>query len=73
LVQGVVTHVQKAPDSWLAHYYTVHKKRLRWQTARVGTGRKLARAVHAMLRTGEMWQQRSITDERGELHPQHVA
>jgi transposase len=73
LVQAVVTHVQKAPDSWLAHYYTVHKKRLGWQTARVATARKLARAVHAMLRTGEMWQQGSITDERGELHPQHVA
>ena len=73
-VQAVVTHVQKAPDSWLSDYYSVHKKRLGWQTARVATARKLARVVHAMLSTGEVWRERSTnTDDRGELHPQHVA
>ena len=73
LVRAVVSHVQTDPESWLAHYYEVHKKRLGWQTARVAAARKLARALHAMLRTGAVWQPRCTTDERGELHAQHVA
>ena len=43
-------------------------------TGESGTGKsQLARAIHAMLRTGEVWQPRSTTDERGELEAQHVA
>ena len=73
-VRGALSHVQTAPHSWLTRYYEVQKKRLGWQVARVAAARKLARAVHAMLRTGEVWQSRSTTtDERGELDAQHVA
>jgi len=72
-VRGALSHVQSAPGSWLTQYYQAQKKRLGWQVARVATARKLARAVHAMLRTGEVWQPRSTTDERGELDAQHVA
>ncbi len=72
-VQSVLSHMQSDPDSWLARYYDAHKKRIGWQTARVAAARKLARATHAMLRTGEVWQQRASTDERGELGTQHVA
>jgi hypothetical protein len=54
-VRAVVTHRQHAPESGLSRYYEEHKKRLGWQVARVATARKLARVVHAMLRTGEVW------------------
>ena len=43
-----------APDSWLSH--ANDRRNLGWQVARVATARRLARAVHAMLRTGEVWQ-----------------
>ncbi|NIR30130.1 MAG: IS110 family transposase [Gammaproteobacteria bacterium] len=74
-VQGVVSHLKHAPDSWLSRYYEAHKKRLGWQTARVATARKLARATHAMLRTGEVWRDESDTPsgERSELQGTHVA
>lgn len=70
LVRAVVAHVRAAPTSWLSRYYTTQKARLGWPVARVATARKLARAVHAMLRT-----QRSWTNEpsRGELHGTHAA
>jgi transposase len=55
LVRAVVSHVQHAPDSWLTHYYETQKARVGWPTARVATARKLARAVHAMLRTNTPW------------------
>ena len=64
-VQAIVTHIQKAPDSWLSQYYDVHKKRLGWPTARIAAARKLARATHAMLRTGEVWRHNSSTDAQG--------
>lgn len=54
-VRAVVSHCQHAPDSWLAAYYERHKERVGWPVARIATARKLARAVHAMLRTGEVW------------------
>lgn len=54
-VRAVVTHRQHAPESGLSRYYEEQKKRLGWQVARVATARKLARVVHAMLRTGEVW------------------
>ncbi len=74
LVRAVVCHVQHAPESWLSRYYAAQKQRLGWPTARVATARKLARALHAMLRTGEAWQdQRDVSMPRGELLSPHVA
>lgn len=55
LVRAVVSHVQHAPDSWLTQYYAHQKGRVGWPTARVATARKLARALHAMLRTQTPW------------------
>jgi transposase len=70
LVRAVVSHVQHAPDSWLTHYYLTQKTRVGWPTARVATARKLARAIHAMLRTNTPW----INDRpRGELQETHAA
>ena len=55
LVRAVVTHVQHAPTSWLSAYYTAQKQRVGWPVARIATARKLARALHAMLRTQTPW------------------
>jgi transposase len=54
-VRAVVTHIQHAPDSWLSRSHEQTRQRLGWQVARVATARRLARAVHAMLRTGTVW------------------
>jgi len=54
-VRAVTCHVQHAPQSWLSLTYEQTRERLGWQVARVATARRLARAVHAMLRTGEVW------------------
>lgn len=64
LVRAVVSHVQFAPQSWLTQYYVEQKARLGWPVARVATARKLARAIHAMLRTDSSW---SNDPPRGEL------
>lgn len=72
LVQAVVSHVRVAPASELTRYYEAQKKRLGWQVARVATARKLCRAVHAMLRTGEVWRY-EVEAERGELQRPHAA
>lgn len=70
LVRAVVSHVQHAPTSWLTAYYTQQKARVGWPVARVATARKLARAIHAMLRTQTNWH----TDPpRGELGRVHAA
>lgn len=58
LVRAVVSHVQHAPDSWLTTYYVTQKARLGWPVARVAAARKLARALHAMLRTNTPWRDR---------------
>jgi len=70
LVRAVVSHIRYAPASWLTQYYTTLKARVGWPVARVATARKLARAVHAMLRTNTVW-----TNEppRGELARTHAA
>lgn len=74
LVRTVVSHLQQAPGSWLSQYYVAQKARLGWPTARIATARKLARALHAMLRTGATWQnERDVARLRGELHSPHVA
>lgn len=73
LVRSVVSHLQHAPESWLTHYYTEQKSRLGWQVARVATARKLCRALHAMLRTGEAWRNEQPDMDTGELQPSHAA
>jgi transposase len=70
LVRAVVSHVQNAPDSWLTHYYLAQKARVGWPTARVAAARKLARAIHAMLRTNTCWKNDPV---RGELEESHAA
>lgn len=75
-VRAVVSHVQHAPESWLTQYYLAQKPRIGWQAARIATARKLARAVHAMLRTNTAWSsERKERSEpmRGELHSPHAA
>jgi transposase len=70
LVRAVVSHVQNAPDSWLTHDYLAQKVRVGWPTARVAAARKLARAIHAMLRTNTCWKNDPV---RGELEESHAA
>jgi transposase len=70
LVRAVVSHVQHAPDSWLTRYYLAQKARVGWPTARVAAARKLARAIHAMLRTNSTWKNDPV---RGELEEAHAA
>jgi hypothetical protein len=65
LVRAVVSHVQHAPASWLTTYYTEQKARLGWPVARIATARKLARAIHAMLRTNTAWQHCRATHPEG--------
>ena len=59
-VRAVVSHVTYAPDSWLSQSYELIRQRLGWQVARIATARRLARAVHAMLRTGEVWRDEPV-------------
>jgi transposase len=77
LVRAVVSHLQRAPDSWLSQYYGVQKERLGWPVARVATARKLARVIHAMLRTGEAWRNEAVSEavsgERSEPRDTPVA
>ena len=54
-VQGTLSHCLHAKESRLTKYYEAQKPQLGWRVARVATARKMARAVHAMLRTGEVW------------------
>jgi transposase len=71
LVRAAVSHVRHAPESWLTLYYTTQRERLGRNVARVAAARKLARAVHAMLRTGNSW--KNEVPHRGELHEPHAA
>jgi transposase len=73
LVRGVVSHLQQAPESWMSAYYVEQKQRLGWRTARVAAARKLARAIHAMLRTGQVWRNEVASGERSEPEQAHVA
>jgi transposase len=71
LVRTIVSHVQNAPDSWLTDYYVEQKARVGWQVARIAAARKLARAIHAMLRTNNTWSMHQ--PHRGELLLPHAA
>lgn len=55
LVSTIPSHMRKTPESSLGTYYTRQKERVGWRVARVATARKLCRAIHAMLSTGEVW------------------
>jgi transposase len=54
-VQSALRHYHTAPDSWLSRFYEEKKQRLGWRVARIAAARRLARAAHAMLRSGEVW------------------
>lgn len=54
-VQAALSHYRASPDSWLSLFYEEKKQRLGWRVARVAAARRLARATHAMLRSGEVW------------------
>ncbi len=55
LVSAIPSHMHSTPESWLGTYYERQKERIGWQKARVAAARRLCRAVHAMLSTGEVW------------------
>ncbi len=71
LVRAVVSHVKSAPNSWLSQFYVEKKPKLGWPVARVAAARRLARAVHAMLRTNTSWS--DVAPSRGELPQGHAA
>ena len=55
LVSAIPSHMHSTPESWLGTYYERQKERIGWQKARVAAARRLCRAIHAMLSTGEVW------------------
>jgi transposase len=55
LVSAIPSHIRGAPESELGAYYERLKERVGWRTARVAAARKLARIIHAMLKSGEAW------------------
>ena len=55
LVSAIPSHMRSTPESWLGTYYERQKERIGWQKARVAAARRLCRAIHAMLSTGEVW------------------
>ena len=71
-VRAVVSHVTHAPDSWLTASYDQVKQRLGWQVARIATARRLARAVHAMLRSGDVWNDQPLASHNGRPCPRYT-
>ena len=55
LVSAIPSRMRSTPDSSLGVYYERQKGRIGWQKARVAAGRKLCRAIHVILSTGEVW------------------
>lgn len=55
VVSAIPSHMRSTPDSSLGAYYERQKDRIGWQKARVAAARKLCRAIHVMLSTGELW------------------
>lgn len=55
LVSTIPSHMQATPDSALGEFYRRKKNQLGMPVARVAAARKLCRAIHAMLSTGEVW------------------
>jgi transposase len=76
LVSAIPTHVRLAPESPLTKHYERTKERIGWAKARVATARKLARVIHRMLETGEVWRHSGPvegTDGQGEARNTHAA
>lgn len=55
LVSAIPSHMQTTPESTLGQFYRRKQDQLGMPTARIAAARKLCRAVHAMLSTGEVW------------------
>ncbi|MDP2497411.1 MAG: IS110 family transposase [Candidatus Palauibacterales bacterium] len=55
LVSAIPSHMQSTPESSLGQYYRRKQEQLGMPTARIAAARKLCRAIHAMLSTGEVW------------------
>lgn len=55
LVSAIANHMQGTPNSSLGTFYRRKQEQLGMPTARVSAARKLCRAIHAMLSTGEVW------------------
>ena len=55
LVSAIPSHVRSSPESSLGEFYQRKQEQLGMPTARVAAARKLCRAIHAMLSTGEVW------------------
>lgn len=55
LVSAIPSHMQVTPESSLGEFYRRKQEQLGMPTARVAAARKLCRAIHAMLSTGEVW------------------
>lgn len=55
LVSAVTSHVRSRPESSLGAFYQRKQDQHGMPTARVAAARKLCRAIHAMLSTGEVW------------------
>jgi transposase len=66
LVSAIPTHVRLAPGSPLTRHYEMLKERIGWPKARVAAARKLARVIHRMLETGEVWRGESPVDSPAE-------
>jgi len=55
LVSTIPSHMRATPESTLGEFYRRKQEQLGMPTARVAAARKLCRAIHAMLSTGEVW------------------
>lgn len=55
LVSAIPSHVRSTPESSLGQFYRRKQEQIGMPTARVAAARKLCRAIHAMLSTGETW------------------
>lgn len=54
-MSAVTSHLRTSPANSLTRYHRRQEERLGGPTARTATARKLCRAIHAMLSTGEVW------------------
>ena len=55
LVSAIPSHMRSTPESTLGQFYRRKQEQLGMATARIAAARKLCRALHAMLSTGEVW------------------
>ena len=55
LVSAITSHMRSTPESSLGQFYRRKQEQIGMSTARIAAARKLCRAIHAMLSTGEVW------------------